>query len=212
MFKYAALVLLFAAGIVSASSNDARRANWEARYSKLNAMAGSVSVVDHGRVLATNGTIDGNKASRDLTTSSDSEADRTLTLTASFSSTVQFSTSEEEDMEGQTSLAILNADEDDNVLSVETDMTLDSRRRQLLATYTYSLESTIICVSTDAAADALAAYEEFDEDAFADLLAEAAAAAGINATFEVLSLGISGASKVALGAALGLFAVVAALF
>jgi len=175
-------------------------------------MAGSVSVVDHGRVLATNGTIDGNKASRDLTTSSDSEADRTLTLTASFSSTVQFTTSEEEDMEGQTSLAILNADEDDNVLSVETDMTLDSRRRQLLATYTYSLESTIICVSTDAAADALAAYEEFDEDAFADLLAEAAAAAGINATFEVLSLGISGASKVALGAALGLFAVVAALF
>jgi hypothetical protein len=170
--------------------------------------------------------VEGSKAARtDLTTSADSEASRTLTVSAEFTSTKKFTSSEITDLEGQISDQVMDLDTNDNILSVETDVAEQAAaaaRRLLATTYSYDSTSTVITVSATAAADAKTLLAtELTAAGFKTILADAASAAGISgATFVVATApGVVGAaaadssaaSAAILGGALGLFAAVAAL-
>jgi hypothetical protein len=167
--------------------------------------------------------VKGDTASRtDLTTSSDSEESRTLTVSGEFTSTKKFTSAEIADLEGSISNEMMDLDTADNILSVTTDVAEQSAStRRLLATYSYDSTSTVVTVSATAATDAKTLLSSsLTADGFKTILADAATAAGITgATFTVAAApGIvggaasaSGASAAILGGALGLFAAVAAL-
>jgi hypothetical protein len=167
--------------------------------------------------------IDGSKSARsDLTTSADSEASRTLTVSGEFTSSVKFTSAQTTALEGRISDEMMQLDTGDNILSVSTDVEEQAAAaRRLLATYTYDSTSTVITVSATAATDAKTLLvDSLTAESFKTILADAASDAGITGvTFEVTDApGIvggdaasSGASAAILGGALGLFAAVAAL-
>jgi hypothetical protein len=168
--------------------------------------------------------VKGDTASRtDLTTSSDSEESRTLTVSGEFTSTKKFTTAEIADLEGSISNEMMDLDTADNILSVTTDVAEQAAAaRRLLATYAYDSTSTVVAVSATAATDAKTLLATLTADGFKTIISDAATAAGITgATFTVAAApgvvggaaaaSASGASAAILGGALGLLAAVAAL-